>query len=112
MAQRLFACQQSRMGPRVMLLANSVWGASALRLRWLSAELTLPCRSRRPGLERAGGARHPPGELLARPPEADPAALVLAAAALEHLENGALLGQADPVVAHREGPAGVSVSRR
>src|SRR3954453_15414348 len=51
-----------------MLLAGSVWGASASRLRWLSAELTLPCRSRRPGLERAAGARHPPGELLARPP--------------------------------------------
>src|SRR3954469_6125055 len=43
--------------------------------------------------------------------EADPAALVLAAAALEHLEDGAVLGQADPVVAHREGPAGVAVSR-
>src|SRR5436190_5045975 len=43
--------------------------------------------------------------------EADPAALVLAAAALEHLEDGAVLGQADAVVAHREGPAGVAVSR-
>ena len=37
--------------------------------------------------------------------EADPAALVLAAAAGEHLEDRAVVGQADAVVAHRERPA-------
>src|SRR5436190_18935262 len=43
--------------------------------------------------------------------EADPAALVLAAATLEHLKDRAVLGQSDPIVAHREGPAGLAVSR-
>src|SRR3954454_6069646 len=41
--------------------------------------------------------------------EADAAALVLAAAAREHLEDRAFLGQADPVVAYREVPARVAV---
>ena len=36
---------------------------------------------------------------------------VLAAAALEHLKDRAVLGQADPVVADGEGPAGFAVSR-
>src|SRR3954468_22397902 len=44
--------------------------------------------------------------------EADPAAVVLAAAAREHLEDRAVLGQSDPVVAYREVPAGLAVFRR
>src|SRR4051794_13394831 len=88
------------------------------RRRWIGGGRRV---SNREGEEKgaaASGSRlrpNAPTVSLDDPPaggEADPAALVLAAAALEHLKDGAVLGQADPVVAHREGPAGVAVSRR
>src|SRR3954465_14261979 len=44
--------------------------------------------------------------------EADAAALVVAAAAREHLEDRAVAGQADPVVADGERPAGLIVACR
>src|SRR3954447_2462763 len=43
--------------------------------------------------------------------EADPAAVVRAPAALEHLEDLGVLGQADAVVADREGPARLALLR-
>src|SRR3954454_8669731 len=43
--------------------------------------------------------------------EADAAALVPTATALEHLEDSGVSGQTDPVVAHRERPAGLALLR-
>src|SRR4029079_8990041 len=56
----------------------------------------------------------PPAVAVDDPPagrETDSAALVLAPGAREHFEDRAVLGQSDPVVAYREGPAGLAVVR-